>query len=208
MHSKKIQASLANLEELLLGSNHIFKEVQFSAQIEFSSTVVLDVSRNALPRITFLKHFPKLKHLDVHHNPLGKVTTELEKLPLEHLDISETNIDAFPVFQKSKMRTLCVSGNEIRELPEKFGEIFPKLRVFEMKNNPLQILPDSLSSCSKLKQIDLQTTQFSSLPKQFAQLQPSLHYLNLALNKMEEFPSMQACALTNLKGATAFFSFN
>jgi Leucine-rich repeat (LRR) protein len=95
------------------------------------------------------------------HFPLEVLTFK----NLHTLNISYNRIDSIPtnLFDKCrKLRVLQYAGNELEELPAVL--FHPALKVLDVSENNLTVIPDAVSKCTQLEELDLHANQLTTYP--------------------------------------------
>ena len=95
------------------------------------------------------------------------------------LHLSQMNLDVVlpEVFKLTMLTRLDLSYNNIVRLDPRIGEL-QNLQILWLNDNPLREIPLELTTCYKLKELDLKNTFIISLPREMANL-TSLLLLNL-----------------------------
>lgn len=84
---------------------------------------------------------------------------------LHTLNISYNHIDSIPasLFDKCrKLHTLQYAGNELTELP--LTIFHPALKVLDVSENNLTTIPDAVSKCIQLEELDLHSNLLAAYP--------------------------------------------
>jgi len=84
---------------------------------------------------------------------------------LHTLNISYNRIDSLPVnlFDRCrKLHTLQYAGNDLTELP--MSIFHANLKVLDVSENNLIVIPDAVSKCSQLEELDLHANQLTTYP--------------------------------------------
>ncbi|MBC7485352.1 MAG: leucine-rich repeat domain-containing protein [Cytophagaceae bacterium] len=84
---------------------------------------------------------------------------------LHTLNISYNHIETIPMnlFDKCrKLHTLQYAGNNLTELPTTI--FHPALKVLDVSENNLTVIPDAVSKCSQLEELDLHSNQLTGYP--------------------------------------------
>ncbi|MBS0288652.1 MAG: leucine-rich repeat domain-containing protein [Proteobacteria bacterium] len=93
-----------------------------------------------------------------------------------------------------KVRTIDCSNNKLRSLPEGLGNRCLALQAFHCLSNLLECLPQSLSNCLALEDLNIQSNQLRELPEFIGKFQ-NLSDLDCGDNKLKDLPE----SLTNCK---------
>lgn len=130
-------------------------------------------------------------------NKIG--TVDLAYLLLKPVEVEKTLQDRIDGRKNEYLETenLILHHNQLTVLPKNVLK-FPNLKVLDISNNGLTVLPNVFEYCSLSKLIaknNLLTNE--SLPKKFSECE-ALKELNLSGNQMNYFPE-QICDLTSLK---------
>ncbi|XP_039270804.1 leucine-rich repeat-containing protein 57-like [Styela clava] len=110
--------------------------------------------------------------------------------------LSSMGLDEFPaqlLGLSSKLRTLDLSSNKLRGLPEAIGN-FAVLKSIILNSNSLSILCDGICKLRKLESLSISHNRLVSLPPDIGKI-TSLKVINLQGNKLGDIP----VGLTQLK---------
>lgn len=86
----------------------------------------------------------------------------------------------------NSLRSIDLSGNKIREMPEFIGE-FVSLKHLIFENNLLMSLPSEIGRLIKLETLTLSNNRLTSLPEDINRLS-ALRNVNLSSNQLKRFP--------------------
>ena len=111
---------------------------------------------------------------------------------------TNNHLNSMPPFLKQcrSLTTLCLSGNEISELPESLGEELSSLQKLYLSKNALSALPDSFKNLRQLTHLHLGWNAFTTIPLQITEC-TALIVLDLQENKITTVPT-QLRALKSL----------
>jgi leucine-rich repeat protein SHOC2 len=101
------------------------------------------------------------------------------------LNISYNHIDSIPanLFDKCrKLRVLQYAGNDLNELSSVL--FHPSLRVLDVAENNLTVIPDGISQCRQLEELDVHANQLTACPPSSVVLE-SLKSLILSGNPLD-----------------------
>jgi len=159
------------------------------------------------PKIGDLK---KLEYLDISSNKLLELPATLSALSaLKTLHIAAPNLQSIPEnignlanleelnlrgnyskvpesFGKLKKLTHLFMGGAAQELPESFGDL-ASLVYFNASSSEFKMLPKSIGSLKKLKEIVLGMSKIEVLPTSFSELD-ALEILDLSQTQLKTFP--------------------
>lgn len=84
---------------------------------------------------------------------------------LEFVYAQHNDIDKLPDFEGCEhLQELHISNNFISEIPEKFCEKLPSLKVLDLRDNKIEKLPDEIALLQSLMRLDLSNNSIYSLP--------------------------------------------
>ncbi|XP_012526657.1 leucine-rich repeat-containing protein 47 [Monomorium pharaonis] len=147
---------LTNLTTLVLHSNEIATLPDAIAKL--AKLKVLDCSRNKLtsfPQV--LGTHPQLSTLNLASNQLRDVPSLNLCTKLSILDLSNNQLVAFPdvcYAELVHLSEIYVNGNQIAEIPAAINRL-QGLKVLNMGDNSISVVPSELADCSKLKEVYL-----------------------------------------------------
>ncbi|KAG5330503.1 LRC47 protein, partial [Acromyrmex heyeri] len=153
---------LANLTTLVLHSNEIVALPCGIAKL--AKLKVLDCSRNkltSLPRE--LGDHPHLSTINLASNCLRDVPSLTLCTKLSILDLSNNQLKAFPDVCHTELIHLSeihVNGNYITEIPITISRL-QGLKILNIADNSISVVPSELADCSKLKEVYLQENKLS-----------------------------------------------
>ncbi|VDL93823.1 unnamed protein product [Schistocephalus solidus] len=192
------EVRIANEEhrhELVLSGPKILKRVEADGldNLIFSLKQLnfLEISRSGVSTLPEdIQNLSDLTKLSLQHNVLTQIPVGLGNVyNLRFLDLSFNNISNLPenLFDKlNHLESLALDSNELQSLPPLKGLV--ELHVLSVSSNKLSVIPETLSGCSKLMNIDFSRNVLTSLPTDLNKL-TNLHRLNVCDNKLTEIPS-------------------
>lgn len=84
---------------------------------------------------------------------------------IEFIYAQHNDIDKLPNLEGCEhLQELHISNNFIIEIPEKFCEKLPSLKVLDLRDNKIEKLPDEISMLQSLMRLDLSNNSIYSLP--------------------------------------------
>ncbi|KAJ0801677.1 putative leucine-rich repeat domain superfamily [Helianthus annuus] len=158
-------SSCASLETLILSKNKI-KEWPSAILESLHNLVCLKLDNNPLRQIPSdgFQAASKLQVLDLSgnagclpENPAFSHLMQLQELYLRRMQISEMRADIISL---------------------------PKLRILDMSQNSLQLVPEGLKNATSLQELRLSDNNISTLPPELGLLEPSLQVLQLDGNPL------------------------
>lgn len=105
------------------------------------------------------------------------------------LSFSDQKIEKFPpelTKVVGNLRTLDLSGNRIKTLPENIGA-FKMLKTLTMTKNQLEGLPHDMGKLVKLENLNLGFNLLATIPSTLSQLK-NLKEVHLSHNRLKSFP--------------------
>ncbi|XP_018577028.1 leucine-rich repeat-containing protein 40 isoform X3 [Anoplophora glabripennis] len=173
-------------------------------------TVLNDISNNAIPKLpSGIGFLVRLIDLNVANNKLTDVPPDIVNLRnLLKLDISHNSIKHLPdMGELRKLQLLYAQHNDIEEIPEflgcgqveevYFGNNFIKdipiefcenlvhLKVLELRDNQIELVPNEITNLAHLTKLDLTNNDISELPNTIG-LMPHLQSLKIEGNKLKQ----------------------
>ncbi|XP_018577027.1 leucine-rich repeat-containing protein 40 isoform X2 [Anoplophora glabripennis] len=170
----------------------------------------LDISNNAIPKLpSGIGFLVRLIDLNVANNKLTDVPPDIVNLRnLLKLDISHNSIKHLPdMGELRKLQLLYAQHNDIEEIPEflgcgqveevYFGNNFIKdipiefcenlvhLKVLELRDNQIELVPNEITNLAHLTKLDLTNNDISELPNTIG-LMPHLQSLKIEGNKLKQ----------------------
>ena len=130
-----------------------------------------------------------ISHLDLSENPLVTLPKSILQLSkLEKLILKSCCLSDFPeiLLQVHGLHTLNLEQNLIAELPKNFGSM--NLKTLNVRNNLLQHLPDSLSTNTRLSELNISANKLKKFPPVIFKLQ-NLKVLSLDDNFISVLPN-------------------
>ncbi|KAL7292807.1 hypothetical protein TKK_0013633 [Trichogramma kaykai] len=147
---------LENLTNLVLHSNQI-KKLPASIS-KLSKLKVLDCSRNKLENLPEeLSNLPSLTTLSFGSNLLTSLPPQILNTKLSVIDLSHNKLEIFPDICHAELVHLSeikLNDNLIKEIPFNIS-VLPVLKVLDLGNNKISVVPGELADCSKLKDLNL-----------------------------------------------------
>lgn len=155
-------SKLANLQTLTLHSNKLEAIPESVAQL--SKLKILDVSSNAIKVVPEnLTLLSQIVTLNFSNNKLESFPAMQNNSKLTVLDLSQNCLKFFPDICKSELVSLSeikLQGNDIDEIPPGIY-LLPVLKLLDISNNKIKVLPGELADCSKLKEVNLKSNPIS-----------------------------------------------
>lgn len=204
--------NLRQLDRLVLVSNQI---VKFPDECDrLVSLRILDCRRNQISDLSPVCTLPMLSTLNADYNlihgfeislgpnlttftlshnditspsivagPISKVTYPLTSLDLSYAQLS--TLDQIAVSLLPALRTLNVSHNKIRSLPETLGNL-QWLEVLTCTDNKIDHLPETIGNLQKLEVLDAHNNCLAELPQSIWNCR-SLAKINVTSNSIENW---------------------
>ncbi|ERL85345.1 leucine-rich repeat-containing protein 40 [Dendroctonus ponderosae] len=176
---------LVMLEKLDL-SNNLIK--QLPSGIGFLVRLTeLDVSNNQLktlpPDIVNLRN---LAILDINHNSIEKLPESLgEFRKLQILHAQHNDIQEIPDFTGCEcIQEIYFGNNFIKEIPDELCENLQQLKVWELRDNQITVLPQDIVKLAHLTKLDVTNNELTEIPAVVALL-PHLQSLKIEGNKLK-----------------------
>ncbi|XP_026287619.1 leucine-rich repeat-containing protein 40 [Frankliniella occidentalis] len=152
-----------------------------------TALIKFDVSHNHLSEVPpELSGLMGLTQLILSHNELTNVPPlgELRKLQLLHLQ--DNRLEAVPdVTTCSALRELSLSANQIKEIPGDVLQHISHLRVFNLRENKIEEIPEEISHLQSLVRLDLANNNIEDVPSCVGFL-PQLQILSLEGNPLKK----------------------
>ncbi|XP_011867263.1 PREDICTED: leucine-rich repeat-containing protein 47-like [Vollenhovia emeryi] len=153
---------LANLATLVLHSNEIAELPRAIAKL--AKLKVLDCSRNRLASLPEeLGGHPQLCTMNLASNLLRDVPSFGSCTKLTILDLSNNRLETFPDICHAELAHLSevhFNGNRIAEIPVAINRL-QGLKVLNLADNLISVVPSELADCSKLKEVYLKGNKLS-----------------------------------------------
>ncbi|KAJ8676424.1 hypothetical protein QAD02_012211 [Eretmocerus hayati] len=147
---------LQNLTNLVLHSNAI-KKLPNSIK-SLSKLKVFDCSRNKLEELpSGFDSLPQLMTLNLGSNLLCDLPSQLANNKLCNVDLSHNKFEVFPDLCYAELTHLAeirVNDNLIKEIPPNLN-VLPALKLLDLGNNKISVVPGELADCAKLKELNL-----------------------------------------------------
>lgn len=84
---------------------------------------------------------------------------------IEFIYAQHNDIDKLPDLEGCEhLQELHISNNFIKEIPERFCEKLPSLKVLDLRDNKIEKLPDEIAMLQSLMRLDLSNNSIYSLP--------------------------------------------
>lgn len=155
-------SKLENLTNLVLHSNKISKLP--SSIVKLSKLKVLDVSRNCLEILPDeLANLPQITTINLGSNSIRELPSQALNLKLSILDLSNNQFDSFPDVCYPELIHLAevkLNGNKIKEIPPNVN-VLQSLKLLDVSDNSILSVPNELSDCNKLKELNLKGNPLS-----------------------------------------------
>ncbi|XP_011632700.1 leucine-rich repeat-containing protein 47-like [Pogonomyrmex barbatus] len=149
-------AKLMNLTTLVLHSNELAELPSEIAKLP--KLKMLDCSRNKLTCLPQeLGNHPELNTLNLASNFLREIPSLNSCIKLSVLDLSNNRLESFPDICHAELTHLSeihVNGNQITEIPFTIN-LLQGLKVLNVGDNSIPVVPSELADCSKLKEVCL-----------------------------------------------------
>lgn len=110
--------------------------------------------------------------LDMMHNELKLLPQYMGDLrKIEFIYAQHNDIDTLPLLEGCEhLQELHISNNYIKEIPERFCETLPNLKVLDLRDNKIEKLPDDIQMLQSLMRLDLSNNTITSLPSSLCSL--------------------------------------
>ncbi|XP_012266758.2 leucine-rich repeat-containing protein 47-like [Athalia rosae] len=153
---------LENLTNLVLHSNKITKLPPAIGKL--SKLKVLDVSSNSLEHVPEnLGNLTQIMTINLRSNVLQVLPSQASNLKLCILDLSNNQFDIFPdvcYAELVHLAELRLNNNKIKEIPPNIN-VLPSLKLLDISDNSITAVPNELSDCNKLKELNLKGNPLS-----------------------------------------------
>jgi len=165
---KTVPKELANakkLKTLNLFNNKIMKLPPELGQLSELEEVNLAANKMMqLPKEIFTS-WSKVKILSANDNNLVKLGSLAPLVALQELRLFGNNLEAMPEFDSApELEILEIHKNRISEVPADYFTKMPGLKRLVLNTNMLTTLPESISACTKLQQLQVAENKLTSLP--------------------------------------------
>lgn len=151
-------SKLTNLQTLIVHSNKL--ETIPEGITQLTKLKILDVSSNAIKMVPDnLTLLSQIVTLNFSNNKLESFPAMQNNSKLTVLDLSQNCLKSFPDVCKSELVSLSeikLQGNDIDEIPPGIS-LLPVLKLLDISNNKIKVLPGELADCSKLKEVNLKS---------------------------------------------------
>ena len=179
--------NFVNLKDLDLSSIN-FGEIP-SQILDLANIERLTVKNNALENLPeSWEKCINIKHLELSENLLRTLPESASQLQvLEELHLKSCCLSEFPnvLLNLSALHTLNMQENLITELPDNFQSL--DVKSLNLRSNLISHLPDSLSTQSRLQEIDVSSNRLTEFPSVTFKLR-NLKNLILDDNYISELP--------------------
>ncbi|XP_030749929.1 leucine-rich repeat-containing protein 40-like [Sitophilus oryzae] len=148
----------------------------------------LNVSNNKIktlpPDIVNLR---SLIRLDINYNNIKHLPESLGELrKLQLLYAQHNDIEEVPDFTGCEsLQEIYLGNNFIKEIPPELHENLLQLKILELRDNQIEILPKEIAKMVHLTQLDLSNNELTEITP-FLGLLPHLHSLKLEGNKLKQ----------------------
>ncbi|EAX98718.1 protein phosphatase 2C, putative [Trichomonas vaginalis G3] len=177
---------IENCEEIKCG-NTILKNNRLEVIPDFHNIRIFsfEMGFNRIKEIDLSRMPSVLVKLCLPCNCIKEVPKELLKMPLKTLDLSENEIEKIEGLQDTKILSLNLSGNKIREVPE----LPPSLTIFRISDNLLTELP----TLPQLTTLDVSGNRIKKIPDI-----ETLVLLYASRNEIEEVPNLKSTEIIDM----------
>ncbi|XP_068632359.1 leucine-rich repeat-containing protein 40-like [Battus philenor] len=147
--------------------------------------VDLNLSNNELTELPpDIVNLRELRKMNISKNHLKKLPTMGELRKMEILDANHNDIDRLPDFYGcTALKEIYIANNFIKEITEEFCDQMQNLRVLNIRDNKIELLPENISLLQRLKRLDLTNNNLNKLPKNLGLLS-QLQSINMDGNKL------------------------
>ncbi|OXU30630.1 hypothetical protein TSAR_003644 [Trichomalopsis sarcophagae] len=155
---------LVMLEYLNLSSNEL---TSLPAGLGYLVRLIaLDLNHNKLKELPpDVMSMRALKKLDVSNNRLEVVHPLGELRKIERLDFHMNNLSSFPdVNGCTSLHELCLSHNSITEIDVNCLESLGQLKILNLSNNEIEVVPEEIIMLINVEQLDLSYNNISDIP--------------------------------------------
>jgi Leucine-rich repeat (LRR) protein len=123
-------------------------------------------------KLNLLIHFTDLTKFDIMHNELKFLPEYMGDLrKIEFIYAQHNDIDKMPDLEGCEhLQELHISNNFIKEIPDRFFEKLPNLKVLDMRDNKIEKLPDDVSMLQSLMRLDISNNSLVNLPNSLCNL--------------------------------------
>ncbi|XP_043478109.1 leucine-rich repeat-containing protein 47-like [Leptopilina heterotoma] len=154
--------NLINLTTLVLHSNQL-KTIPCTIK-KLTKLKVFDCSRNKLELLpNELSELPSITTINFSSNSLNHLPSQGKNVKLALLDLSNNKFDKFPDICYNELVHLAevrINGNLIENIPGDI-HVLIALKLFDLSDNKISIVPRELSDCGKLKDLNLKGNNLS-----------------------------------------------
>ncbi|KAB8028495.1 leucine-rich repeat domain-containing protein [Fluviispira multicolorata] len=161
-----------------------------SHDINIQSVELLNLNKNNIEDISYLGNFKNLRELWLQDNKISIISDSFANLTgLKVLDLSKNNITEIPdsFFRLTNLTVLNLNRNKLKMIPESIAQLknLEKLYLngksrktlknkclsfFGLQNGEITTIPESLTTLSKLRVLDLSYNLISDIPDSFYNL--------------------------------------
>lgn len=199
---------LTKLEWLSLADNALTKIPPEIGQL--TSLYVLDLSGNNLAELPVeIEQLTSLQEIRLSDNPLPRSLSLMSSTNIgaivnyviEHQDVATRAHVTVMTAAQSSSDELWLSGLGITTIPNALWDLTKinvlDLKILDLRNNELTVLPSDISLLSSLQVLGLDNNFIDKLPSEIGQLS-DLEFLTLSNNELTEIPP-EIGLLTNLR---------
>jgi Leucine-rich repeat (LRR) protein len=117
-------------------------------------------------KLNYIFSLLDLHKLDIMNNSIKFLPEYMGDLrKIEFIYAQHNDIDKLPDLDGCEhLQELHISNNFITEIPERFCEKLPSLKVLDLRDNKIEKLPDEISMMQSLMRLDLSNNSIYSLP--------------------------------------------
>ncbi|XP_014205804.1 leucine-rich repeat-containing protein 40-like [Copidosoma floridanum] len=128
--------------------------------------IALDLNHNKLKELPpDVMSMRALKKLDASNNRLEVVPSLGELRKIERLDLHMNDLSSFPdVRGCTSLQELFLSHNSITEIDVNCLESLGQLKILNLNNNEVEVLPDEIIMLISVEQLDLSYNNISAIP--------------------------------------------
>ncbi|WP_186648396.1 leucine-rich repeat domain-containing protein [Fluviispira vulneris] len=186
------QRCLKRIEVLDLSNKKIknIEEYFRSNDIDIQSVNVLNLNHNKIEDITYLSYFKNLRDLLLQDNKISVIPDSFANLThLQTLDLSNNDITEIPdsFFQLTNLKVLVLNQNKLKWIPGNISQLINLEELylngksrrtmksscfgfFGFQHGEISSIPESLTTLTKLRILDLSHNRISDIPDSFYNL--------------------------------------